>query len=894
MRIIKKLSAVFILLVGSICGVSIELNKLANSSVESLNNFTLIKKIFFGAILFSTLLWLIRKILHRIVHKSKLSSALKTNYYRYDIFTYGIFLLPSFGAIGIQFTFQLVILMILTFLVAQFLLIYFFINSEDRQKILLSPYWLSFLFLFSGFAALVYQILWQRILFTVFGVNIESITVVVSVFMFGLGVGSMVGGWLSKKYSSFLPHLFLICEILIGLFGLISIPLIKGISSIVSSNSLLSLSLTTYAILCIPTTLMGATLPILVTYLHGYLKNIGISVGTLYSLNTIGSAIACFVTVEISFILFGQQTTVIIAALFNFSVGILVYIYTKKLQKQKNSFIKATHHEQYSYQNIKNNKFKPAKKDFIRFFIALILSTIVGYISLSQEMLWIRTISYATGGKPDVFAYVIGFFLLGIALGSMFAIKICEKNKILPITYIAIMLFISSVFFYFSLPLNSHLLIISEQNFIMLYFSVMIVSFLTGGIFPVLCHFGIRSINSVGISLSWIYFANIVGSTAGPLVTGFILLNIFNLDQIIYLLSIASLIFVGIVFFGTNHSIKTKIFYFSSVIISILIIAFLHDNVYSQILEKLHYKNDFVNKKPYKYLLQNRVGIIAVEESITDIIYGGGVYDGRFNIDPILNTNGIRRAYMIAALHPNPKDILEIGLSSGSWTWVLASHKNVEKIDVVEINPGYLDVIKNYSEHATVLKNPKINIHIDDGRRWLNRNPDSMFDIIVMNTTFHWRSHATNLLSEEFLNICKKHLKPGGVIYYNTTWSDDVVFTASKVFKHVVRYDNFIAASDSPFSMSYEEKINNLLGFQKDGEPLFDKGLEMKKILHDLASSDLSDIAEEIRNKKGLLKITDDNMATEFKRINNMNRWQIYYDPKKTWLKLLSKIKFIS
>lgn len=890
MRIIKKLSAVSILFVGSVCGISIELNKLANSDIKNLNNFIVLKKIFFGAILFSILLWFIRKILHRIVNKSKLPSTLKINYYRYDIFTYGIFLMPSLGAIGIQFNIHLVMLIILTFFVLQFLLIYFSINSEDKEKITLSPYWLSFLFLFSGFSALIYQILWQRVLFTIFGVNIESITIVVSVFMFGLGIGSIVGGWFSKRYSSFLPHLFLICEILIGIFGLISIPLIKGVSNIIPHNSLLSLSLTTYILLCIPTTLMGATLPILVTYLHNYLKNIGVSVGTLYSLNTIGSAIACFVTVEILFMLFGQQTTVIIAALFNFSVGILVYIYTKKLQKQKNSFIKATHHEQYIYQNLKNNKFKLAKKDFNRFFIVLILSTVVGYISLSQEMLWIRTISYATGGKPDVFAYVIGFFLLGIALGSMFAIKICEKNKILPITYIAIMLFISSVFFYFSLPLNSHLLTISEQNFFMLYFSVMIVSFLTGGIFPVLCHFGIRSIYSVGISLSWIYFANIVGSTAGPLVTGFILLNIFNLDQIIYLLSIASLIFGGIIFFGTNHSVKTKIFYFSSVIISILIITFLHDNVYSQILEKLHYKNDFVNKKPYKYLLQNRVGIIAVEESITDIIYGGGVYDGRFNIDPILNTNGIRRAYMIAALHPNPKDILEIGLSSGSWTWVLASHKDVEKIDVVEINPGYLEIIKYYPEHATVLENPKINIHIDDGRRWLNRNPDSKFDIILMNTTFHWRSHATNLLSEEFLQICKKHLKPKGLIYYNTTWSDDVIYTAAKVFKHVVRYDNFVAASDSPFSMSYEEKIHNLLNFLNDGKPIFDSGSEIKKILHELASFRLLDISEKMRNKNDLLKITDDNMATEFKRINNMNRWQIYYDPKKTWLKLLSKI----
>ncbi|HBR21855.1 MAG TPA: spermidine synthase, partial [Nitrospiraceae bacterium] len=230
------------------------------------------------------------------------------------------------------------------------------------------------------------------------------------------------------------------------------------------------------------------------------------------------------------------------------------------------------------------------------------------------------------------------------------------------------------------------------------------------------------------------------------------------------------------------------------------------------------------------------------------------------------------------ALHPKPEDVLEIGMSSGSGTRVIANHLDVKKLTVVEINPGYSTLIKKYPDISTILNDPKISIHIDDGRRWLNRNPDKKFDLIAMNTTFHWRDGATNLLSEEFLRLFKSHLKKGGVIYYNTTFSGDVTFTAANVFKYIVPYSNFVAASDSPFVMSKEDIRQNLLKFRNAGKPVFDKNsLSLQHVLNKLVESDLSDKADLIRNKAGLLHITDDNMATEFKKNNRL------FIPERTW-----------
>jgi len=872
-------SQMLIILFGIVSGISSQLNVLADYSASELSNFALVSRIALGAAAFPILLLGLRKIIRRLVLRSSLPISVRERYSRYDSLTYAVFLLTMLGAVGVQFTLPAVAVVVLIFLFLQVFLVYFLMDRHYKREILSSLGWLSFLFLISGFAALIYQIVWQRALFTAFGVNIESVTIIVSIFMFGLGIGSLAGGFVSKKYPTRLPELFMTCEILIGLFGIVSLPLIKAVSSVPVHNSLLKISLATSALLCFPTMLMGATLPILVTYLYMHYKNVGRSVGKLYFINTVGSAIACFVTADMLFALSGKQTTVVVASLCNFSVVFLVYKY---LQNKRDRVEVGRQNEDVRY-------FPEGQTNggrlTIRFFLILALSAMTGYISLSQEILWFRAISYTTGGRPDVFAHILGFFLFGIAFGALAAKKICEREKDYTLTFVAVMLSISSVFYYFSMPLTGQLLTVSKAlGMNELYLSVGVISFLTGGIFPALCHFGIKSPASVGFSLSWVYFANILGSTAGPLFTGFVLLNSYTLEQNILYLSLITIALAGVMWIYFPFSAVSKVLITGGVVLGFAGMFFIHNGIYSQLFEKLHYKTGFQQKKPYKYLIQNRSGVIAVEPSITDIVYGGGIYDGRFNTDPVLNTNLITRAYMIAALHPKPEEVLLIGLSSGSWARVIANHTGVKKFTIVEINPGYIELIQRYPEIAALLRDPKVSIHIDDGRRWLSRHPAAKFDIITMNTTFHWRDGITNLLSDEFLRLCKSHLKKRGILYYNMTFSEDVPFTAAKVFRYVSIYKNMVIASDSPVVMSREERRDNLLKFENSGKPVFAEDRSAsQRVLQELASSDISDRAEAIRSKKGLWHITDDNMATEFKL---RNRW---YNPETTWAKLFKR-----
>jgi predicted membrane-bound spermidine synthase len=180
---------------------------------------------------------------------------------------------------------------------------------------------LMVVFLASGFAALLYQVVWQRSLFAIFGINIESVTVVVTAFMLGLGFGSLAGGAISKNPERPALFLFTLTELSIGVFGLVSLPLFHFVGTFTLSLSPVATAFVTFLLVLFPTMLMGGTLPLLVAHVVRRSGNVGKSVGQLYFVNTLGSAIASVVSVMVMMGPLGEANTVRAAALINFVVG---------------------------------------------------------------------------------------------------------------------------------------------------------------------------------------------------------------------------------------------------------------------------------------------------------------------------------------------------------------------------------------------------------------------------------------------------------------------------------------------------------------------------------------------------------------------------------------------
>ncbi|HMD35513.1 MAG TPA: hypothetical protein VKH42_11120, partial [Vicinamibacterales bacterium] len=300
-----------------------------------------------------------------------------------------------------------------------------------------------------------------------------------------------------------------------------------------------------------------------------------------------------------------------------------------------------------------------------------------------------------------------------------------------------------------------------------------------------------------------------------------------------------------------------------------------YDNLYARLLAF----QAGIRVDAFRHVVETRSGVITVSDG--GAIFGGGVYDGRFNTDPVNDTNGIYRAYALSAFPRPAAKVLVVGLASGSWAQVLANRPDVAHVTIVEINPGYLHLIPQYPPVASLLTNPKVTVEIDDGRRWLIRHPERKFDLSVMNVSVHGRVHSTHVLSVEFLELVRRHLNPGGIHFFNTTWSPESLHSGVTTFKYGLRIFNFLAVSDNPIVPDAHLLEDRLRAFTIDGRPVFDERSPahrraLEKIVAMVHSADASDGSDRLneswergdrlrRRLAGVGVITDDNMGSEWR-----------------------------
>ena len=239
-----------------------------------------------------------------------------------------------------------------------------------------------------------------------------------------------------------------------------------------------------------------------------------------------------------------------------------------------------------------------------------------------------------------------------------------------------------------------------------------------------------------------------------------------------------------------------------------------------------------------------------------------------FDLSPVFLS--LLRALALGAWHPAPRTVLMIGLGSGSWATVIADNPSVQELTIVEINPGYLQLIAKYPQVADILVHPKVHIIIDDGRRWMVRNPHRKFDAIVANTAVHWRAQATNVLSTEFLELARSRLAPGGILYYNTTGSSRAQKTGATAFPYALRAWNFLVTSETPIVFNEQRFFGFLKNYHIHGQPLFDfrEGRDRLKL-----QAILKTVAMNIEDRKSILArtrrfklIDDDNMGDEWEK----------------------------
>jgi spermidine synthase len=507
------------------------------------------------------------------------------------------------------------------------------------------------------------------------------------------------------------------------------------------------------------------------------------------------------------------------------------------------------------------------------FALALAVAAASGFIALSYEILWYRVIAFASWGLPGAFGLLLSAYLFGLAFGSRVAGAFCkddaQQGDVGQLRIVAAFVFVANLVAWLVVPAFGWSA--KRWDWPPALLMVLLAAGLLGAILPLVSHFGIKPDDRAGQRLSYVYLANIVGSAAGSLLTGFVLLDAFPLAKASAIIGLLGIILFAAVLLAARVYRLLPVAGLAAACVGLVTEA-----AYDRIWERLMYKGAFTPDTKFADIIETKSGVITVTQN--DVVYGGGAYDGKFNTSLRWDKNGIMRAYAVGALHPAPRRMLMIGLASGSWAKVLSNLPGLEKLTIVEINPGYTQLIAKHEEVASILTDERVEIVIDDGRRWLNRHDDA-FDVIVQNTTWHWRAHITNLLSEDYFAIIRAHLAPGGFFFFNTTSSADVQKTAASFFPHAMRVYNFMAVSDAPLSFDKALWKKTLEDTRVDGEPAVDRSDDDgQKLMAELLEwPDTIDAAPRddgletreslLARTQGALTVTDDNMVPEWTKV---------------------------
>ncbi len=714
---------------------------------------------------------------------------------------------------------------------------------------------------------MIYQIVWQRALFAVYGINAESVAVVVSAFMLGLGLGSLACGWLSTRFPRQAIALFGLAELGVASFGLASLRIFHWAAAYSAGANLPMTVVFTLSLLIFPTMLMGATLPLLAEHLVRSSGQVGYSVAWLYFMNTFGSAVACYLCAMFLLRDFGQSGSVRIAAGINALVGLSVLLFARS----KHEASEATHPIHSTV---------PAEKMVLRLSSAMAIAGVSGFIALGLEIEWFRVFTLASHDRAPAFALLLSTYLAGIAAGSYISEKATErKDPKTVLKVIGVLMLLAGAISPYLPPLVAFLKW-KDLPFLISAPAFFLTAALLGSVLPLLCRLAVSADGRVGSGVSFIFVANILGSTLGSLVIGFVVLQRFGLGQVALGLGAGAVIAGGVIIFAAPVAGRTaRASEFATVLAALAALSFVPMS-YSRLYEKLIFGMFPAPGTPFAHVVENRNGVIAVTQH--GQVFGSGVYDGYFNIDPNHDVNMIVRAYAVSAFHPSPKRMLMIGLSSGSWAQVLVNHPQTESLDIVEINPGYPRLISEYPAVSSLLHNPKVRIFIDDGRRWLMAHPDARYDLIVQNTSFYWRDHSSDLLSTDYLRIIRPHLNPGGVYYFNTTGSDDVLATGLSVFPYGLRVLNFLAVSDSPLQFSKDRWMSVLSLYKIDNRAVFSpsSSASQSTLVNYMALADSLNrpgAASQMESSDSLNArlvrpeiITDDNMGWEWRQVNEI------------------------
>jgi spermidine synthase len=619
---------------------------------------------------------------------------------------------------------------------------------------------LLLLFIGSGCAALIYEVVWFQLLELVIGSSAVSIGVLLGTFMGGMCLGSLLLPRIAPPDAHPL-RLYAYLELGIGIVGLVvlvAMPLIGGAYTAWAGGGVVGLLLRgLVAAICLlpPTMMMGATLPAMSRWVEATPR--GVSwLGFFYGGNTAGAVVGCllagFYLLRVHDVAFATY----VAVALNVAVAAIALLIARATPVEPPAAAPATF-------------VMMSGRTVVYLVVAL-----SGLTALSSEVLWTRTLSLLIGATTYTFSLILAVFLAGIGLGSSVAAALARTLERPRVALAWVQLSLCAAMAWTSYivteslpywPVNPSIVtdfwFQFQLDLTRVLFAVLPPSILWGATFPLALASVANRDEDPARLVGGVYAANTLGAIVGSLGSSLLLtiwLGTQKAQQLMILIAAAAGLMLLL-----RERVSAVAIGVATVIASLLALS--------------------VQPVPGILVAYGRYAVTQLGQS--DIIYVGEGWNASVAVSE--RPNGVRNyhnagkvqassepqdmrlqrmlGHLTTLIPKDPKKVLVIGCGAGVTAGAVSIEPRLESQIIAEIEPLVPRVVSEYfSEHNfAVVQNPKVTVHIDDARHYLFTT-DETFDAITSDPLDPWVKGAAMLYTREFFELVKAHLNPGGVV----------------------------------------------------------------------------------------------------------------------------------
>jgi spermidine synthase len=677
------------------------------------------------------------------------------------------------------------------------------------------------IFILSGAAGLVYELIWVRQLYQFFGSTIHSVTTVVAAYMGGLGLGAFVLGRRADRQAN-PAMLYGLLELAIGIFGVLSPWVVEGIGSayLVLARGLgpglwagtAIKFIFAFGVLLVPTFLMGGTLPVLTrAFARDRSDELRGELALFYGLNTVGGVLGCLGAGYVLIEFVGLRGSLFATGAVNLVLGVSA-LGLARLAAPTPAASTPEGDPVFTADPGRQTR---------RLAIFLIATT--AFASLLYEIAWTRALILVVGSSTYAFTTILACFLLGIGLGSLIAVGRGRPPRELLVRAAfvqGLIAVLGSLLFPFFRALPVYVVATLQVPFLnpveLLALHGLAVALVVvppalgmGFSFPLLAELASERAGATGREVGRAYFANTVGSVAGAVVTGFLLIHLIGSERTLVVGVAINVAAAGALAWWTYRDrgeagaplAVERLPVFLGLLA--LLVTLGTPSWSSRLLDRgaaVYGRARMDRDDLGRYLRgygSEQLSFAEGWNSTVSVWRDGNQtwlkVNGKVDASSVADMDTQVMLGLLPALaHPQPRRVFVVGFGSGTSTRALADVPGVTRIDVAEIERAVLRASRLFRDaNRDVLLDARVRVIEDDARSALML-ADSAYDIIVSEPSNPWIAGVASLFTRDYIRVVARRLAPGGIFcqwlqMYRVTPGDAAVVVANlrAVFPHV-------------------------------------------------------------------------------------------------------------